>query len=80
MSKYLYRRVLLCLVIAGLTGCSSIRSPFDAATYSSNDSQTDQADTTDDVPYAIGKYLDQIRVARNIQPATQAVHEKTIAQ
>ena len=65
MYRYVIRSVMVCLAIASLTGCSSLVNPFNSSAYTNNDTQTDITDTTDDVPYAIGQYLDQIRVAQD---------------
>jgi hypothetical protein len=58
--------MFFCLILAYLSGCSSFVSPFNSTSYG-NDSQTDLADSTDDVPYAIGQYLEQIKIAGNGQ-------------
>lgn len=80
MCNHLFQKVLLCFAIACLNGCSSLHSPFDGESYVDNDSQTDSADSTDDVPYAIGQYLEQIRVAGNAQEVVPATNEKLAPQ
>jgi hypothetical protein len=54
-------------------------SPFNS-TSSSNDNPTDLTDSTDDVPYAIGQYLDQIRIAGNEQTDVPVTQQKTTPQ
>ena len=82
MYRYFYRSVMVCMAIACLSGCSTLVNPFNSSAYSNNDSQTDITDTTDDVPYAIGQYLDQIKADHDSQtfvPVTQqklAVHKQ----
>ena len=68
MNKSILKRLLICSVLVYLTGCSTFHSPFDGASFTNNDASAasdDITDSTDDVPYAIGQYLDQIRIANN---------------
>jgi hypothetical protein len=63
-----------------MTGCSSFVSPFNNSSYTSNADQTDTTDSTDDVPYAIGQYLDQIRIAQDGQQNEPATQQKLAVQ
>jgi hypothetical protein len=67
----------------GLTGCANINTPFDSFTGNSNSEYAGQpnvavdASGTDDIPYAIQQYLEQIRVAQNNQFDEPTTSEKS---
>jgi hypothetical protein len=73
-------RIVVYVIFACLAGCSAISSPFNNNTSSSsNNSQLSQPDdfqTTDDTPYAIGQYLDEIKVAGRGQAEEQPSQSK----
>lgn len=72
--------------LASLSGCSSILSQLDNASYSNssssqnnqpyqtNESRPSDYRTTDDTPYAIAYYLNETKLARNAEIEAQVPH------
>ena len=73
-------RIIMYAYLVFLTGCSAINSPFNNTSYASNNSvqvnQPADYQTTDDTPYAISQYLDDLIVARSNQSEEQSASEK----
>jgi uncharacterized protein YceK len=71
----------LYLALACLSGCSSVLSQLDNASYSNsnqnnqpyqtNESRPSDYRTTDDTPYAIAHYMNEIKLARNAEVEAQ---------
>ena len=77
-------RILMIVAFSSLTGCTTINSPFNnTSNTSSNTVQLDQPveyQTTDDTPYAISQYLDEIRIAGNSQSGERSAQDKSKRQ
>ena len=74
MIKLLSQKILLCFAIASFAGCSIINTSREASLDSEFDEQgrlIDSAKSSDGIPYAIVRYLDQIKIVRNTQTEEQ---------
>jgi hypothetical protein len=81
--KYQLSRILICIAIASLTGCSSINTMLNNfnsdpnSVYAGQPNVPEDAPSSDDTPFAIQQYLDQIKVAQNNQSDEQRTPGKS---
>jgi hypothetical protein len=78
-------RLFILIALVGLTGCTSLNTALNSLNGNTNSDYVGQPNVyedgpnSDDAPYAIQQYLDQLKVAQNNQSDEQAILEKSEA-
>jgi hypothetical protein len=79
-------RLFIFISLVGLTGCTSVNAALNSFNGNSNSDYVGQPNvyedtpSSDDTPYAIQQYLDQLKVAQNNQSDEQTTLWKSESQ